>query len=181
MTNPADLIFMRRALQLAENGRGAVSPNPLVGCVIVCDNKIIGEGWHRQYGQAHAEVNAVAAVITPELLPQSTVYVNLEPCSHFGKTPPCADMLIAQRVRSVVIANEDPNPLVNKRGIEKLRQAGIEVTTDVLVDEGAWLNRRFFTSMIRIKVDKQCIRTPAGPSVAHAGRCRAGGQQHGDV
>lgn len=136
--------FMRRAMELALLGRGHVSPNPMVGCVVVHNDTIIGEGWHRQYGQAHAEVNAIEAVADKMLLPQSTVYVNLEPCAHFGKTPPCADLLVQCRVKRVVVSNVDPNPLVDGGGIKKLRQAGIEVTTGVLEKEGHALNRRFF-------------------------------------
>src|SRR4026209_1539349 len=100
-----DEVFMRRALELAELGRGSVSPNPLVGCAVVLDSKIIGEGWHKKFGQAHAEVNAINSVKDKSLLKESTVYVNLEPCSHTGKTPPCADMLISHHVKKVVIAN----------------------------------------------------------------------------
>lgn len=137
--------FMRRAMELALLGRGAVSPNPLVGCVVVHNDRIIGEGWHRQYGQAHAEVNAINEVADKSILPQSTVYVNLEPCSHFGKTPPCADLLIQHQVKRVVISNADPNPVVNGGGIRRLREAGIEVTTGVLEKAGHELNRRFFT------------------------------------
>ncbi|MCK6617206.1 MAG: bifunctional diaminohydroxyphosphoribosylaminopyrimidine deaminase/5-amino-6-(5-phosphoribosylamino)uracil reductase RibD [Cyclobacteriaceae bacterium] len=142
-----DELFMRRAHELALMGCGYVSPNPLVGCVIVHNNRIIGEGWHAQYGQAHAEVNAINSVTDKSLLPESTVYVNLEPCAHFGKTPPCADMLIKYRVRKVVISNVDPNPQVNEGGIRKLREAGIEVITGILEKEGRELNKRFFTRM----------------------------------
>ncbi len=137
--------FMRRAMELALLGRGHVSPNPLVGCVVVHNDKIIGEGWHRKYGEAHAEVNALASVQDKSLLKESTVYVNLEPCSHHGKTPPCADLLVQNGVQRVVISNVDPNPLVDGGGIRKLRNAGIEVTTGVLEKEGHELNKRFFT------------------------------------
>lgn len=140
-----DELFMQRALELAQLGQGTVAPNPMVGCVIVHENRIIGEGWHRQYGQAHAEVNALNAVIERDLLPAATVYVTLEPCSHYGKTPPCADRLVSEGVRRVVICNEDPNPLVAGRGIRKLREAGIEVETGVLAAQGRRINRRFFT------------------------------------
>lgn len=142
-----DELFMRRALDLAALGRGKVSPNPLVGSVVVHENKIIGEGWHRQYGAAHAEVNAISSVQDKSVLPESTVYVNLEPCPHFGKTPPCADMLIAHKVKKVVVANLDSNPLVSGEGIKKLRAAGMEVVTGILDKEGHALNRRFFTYM----------------------------------
>ncbi|RSK49623.1 bifunctional diaminohydroxyphosphoribosylaminopyrimidine deaminase/5-amino-6-(5-phosphoribosylamino)uracil reductase RibD [Hymenobacter rigui] len=140
-----DQLMMRRALDLARLGTGFTRPNPLVGCVITHEGRIIGEGWHRQYGGPHAEVNAVAAVTEPHLLLRSRVYVTLEPCSHFGKTPPCADLLIEKQVAEVVICNLDPNPLVAGRGIQKLRDVGIQVETGVLEAEGRWLNRRFFT------------------------------------
>lgn len=140
-----DELFMQRAFDLAQLSRGSVSPNPLVGCVIVHNNEIIGEGRHEKYGEAHAEVNAVASVKDHTLLKDSTVYVNLEPCSHFGKTPPCADMLIKHQVKKVVISNVDPNPLVGGKGIQKLKAAGIEVVTGVLEARGSELNKRFFT------------------------------------
>jgi diaminohydroxyphosphoribosylaminopyrimidine deaminase / 5-amino-6-(5-phosphoribosylamino)uracil reductase len=143
-TSP-DQLFMQRALDLAMLSLGSVSPNPLVGCVIVHENKIIGEGRHEVYGSAHAEVNAVASVKDKSLLPESTVYVNLEPCSHFGKTPPCADLLVSYHVKKVVIANADPNPLVNGKGISKLKDAGIEVVIGALEPKGRDLNKRFFT------------------------------------
>lgn len=140
-----DLLMMRRALDLARLGAGHTRPNPMVGCVITHEGRIIGEGWHRHYGGPHAEVNAVAAVADPSLLSQSRVYVTLEPCAHFGKTPPCADLLVAKGVAEVVVCNLDPNPLVAGKGLEKLRAAGIKVETGVLEEEGRWLNRRFFT------------------------------------
>jgi diaminohydroxyphosphoribosylaminopyrimidine deaminase / 5-amino-6-(5-phosphoribosylamino)uracil reductase len=139
--------YMRRALELAKNGCGNVSPNPLVGCVVVHDGKIIGEGWHKSYGEAHAEVNAIASVEDKSMLKESTLYVNLEPCSHVGKTPPCADMIIAHRIQKVIVGNEDINPLVAGKGIKKLRDAGITVITDILSRQGADLNKRFFTYM----------------------------------
>jgi diaminohydroxyphosphoribosylaminopyrimidine deaminase / 5-amino-6-(5-phosphoribosylamino)uracil reductase len=139
--------YMHRVLQLAQLGKGSVSPNPLVGCVIVREGKIIGEGWHKQFGGPHAEVNAVNDVADKSLLPESTLYVNLEPCSHFGKTPPCADLLIQHKLRKVVIANIDSNPLVGGNGIKKLREAGIEVVTGILSAEGREMNKRFFTFM----------------------------------
>lgn len=143
-----DTVFMRRALELATLGRGSVSPNPMVGCVIVHNGQIIGEGWHQRYGDWHAEVNAVNDALTrtpAPLLQEATVYVTLEPCSHFGKTPPCADLLIEKPVKRVVVCNDDPNPLVAGKGIQKLRDAGIEVVTGVLTEEGRQLNVRFFT------------------------------------
>lgn len=142
-----DRVFMRRALELAELGRGTTIPNPMVGCVIVHKGRIIGEGWHRQYGQAHAEVNAIDSVEDPSVLQQATVYVTLEPCVHHGRTPPCVDLLIRQKVRRVVMATVDSNPLVAGKGIQKLHDAGIEVQTGVLEEESRILNRRFFTSL----------------------------------
>ena len=136
---------MSRALQLAGLGRSSVSPNPMVGCVITHKDSIIGEGFHQKYGGPHAEVNAVDAVKDQKLLPESTVYVTLEPCSHFGKTPPCSDLLIGKKVKKVVVAAMDPNPEVNGRGIKKLRESGIEVVTGVLEEESIDLNRRFYT------------------------------------
>jgi diaminohydroxyphosphoribosylaminopyrimidine deaminase / 5-amino-6-(5-phosphoribosylamino)uracil reductase len=147
MPRPSDEQYMRRALQLAAHGLGRVSPNPLVGCVIVGpEGDIIGEGYHQQYGGPHAEVNALES-IAPErrhLLPQSTVYVTLEPCAHQGKTPPCAHRLVREQVARVVVANADSNPLVDGRGLAVLRAAGIDTTIGVLADEGRYLNRRFF-------------------------------------
>src|SRR5690606_4319825 len=139
-----DILFMKRAMELAENGRGNVSPNPLVGCVIVCDDKVIGEGWHRQCGGPHAEVNAVNAVKDKKILRESTVYVNLEPCSHFGKTPPCADLLVKHEVKKVVISTLDPNPQVAGRGMGKCKPKGIDVLTGVLERGGEAPSRRFF-------------------------------------
>lgn len=139
--------YMRRALDLAHNGCGNVSPNPLVGCIIVHDGKIVGEGWHKQYGGPHAEVNAINDVANKSILSECTLYVSLEPCSHTGKTPPCADLIISHRLRRVVIANRDPNPLVAGNGIRKLRDAGIDVRENILHEEGYQLNKRFFTYM----------------------------------
>ena len=140
-----DEVYMSRCLQLAVLGLGKVQPNPMVGAVIVHQDKIIGEGWHRQYGQAHAEINAFASVKQPDLLKESTMYVSLEPCSHFGKTPPCADAIIRYGVPKVVIGTVDSNAKVNGGGIKKLQDAGIEVVTGVLADQCKELNRRFFT------------------------------------
>ncbi|MBP5259512.1 MAG: bifunctional diaminohydroxyphosphoribosylaminopyrimidine deaminase/5-amino-6-(5-phosphoribosylamino)uracil reductase RibD [Paludibacteraceae bacterium] len=138
---------MRRCFQLARLGEGRVAPNPLVGCVIATDDGILSEGYHRQFGGAHAEVNALNA-LTPagrSQLGDATVFVNLEPCSHYGKTPPCADRLIAEGVRRVVVCNTDPNPQVSGRGLRKLRDAGVQVEEGLLTSEGWELNRRFFT------------------------------------
>ncbi|HPW61173.1 MAG TPA: bifunctional diaminohydroxyphosphoribosylaminopyrimidine deaminase/5-amino-6-(5-phosphoribosylamino)uracil reductase RibD [Cyclobacteriaceae bacterium] len=140
-----DELLILRTFELARLGIGSVSPNPQVGCVIVKDGIVIGEGWHQKFGQAHAEVNAVASVKDKGLIQGSTVYVNLEPCSHTGKTPPCADMLIEHRVKKVIISNVDTNPLVGGNGVKKLMDAGIEVITGVLEKEGRELNKRFFT------------------------------------
>ncbi len=139
--------YMQRCLQLAQQGAGYVAPNPLVGAVLVFDGRIIGEGYHAQYGQAHAEVNCLASVAEADKkwIPESTMYVSLEPCAHFGKTPPCADRLIAEKVKRVVIACRDPFEQVNGKGIEKLLAAGIAVTTGVLEKEATFQNRRFFT------------------------------------
>lgn len=145
LTNTDIERYMRRALQLAALGAGHVSPNPMVGCVIVHQNRIIGEGWHQRYGDWHAEVNAVNDVADKSLLPESDVFVTLEPCSHFGKTPPCADLLVKHRVKRVFVCNDDPNPLVAGKGIAKLEAAGIAVQTGILAEEGRALNKRFFT------------------------------------
>lgn len=142
--------FMQRALQLALNGFGKVSPNPMVGCVIVYDNKIIGEGYHQIYGGPHAEVNAINSVKDKSLLAKSTLFVTLEPCSHYGKTPPCANLIVENNIPNVVVCNHDPNPLVAGKGIQILKDAGIHVEIGVLEKEGLWLNRRFFT-FINIK------------------------------
>lgn len=140
-----ETIWMRRALELAEWGMGNVSPNPMVGCVIVHNKKIIGEGWHQQYGKAHAEVNAINQVKDKELIQASDIYVTLEPCSHFGKTPPCVDLLLKYHPQKVIICNQDPNPLVAGKGIEKLKANNIDVQVDVLAEQGRELNKRFFT------------------------------------
>ncbi len=114
-------VFMERCLQLARKGEGYTHPNPMVGAVIVHHNRIIGEGYHRQFGKAHAEVNAIMAVKEEALLSDSTLYVSLEPCSHHGKTPPCTELIIARNIPRVVVAVKDPNPAVSGRGIEMLR------------------------------------------------------------
>lgn len=141
-----DVLYMRRALQLAANGRGMTSPNPMVGAVIVCDGNIIGEGWHRRYGGPHAEVNAVNSVKDTSLLCRSTMYVTLEPCSHFGKTPPCADLIVRMGIPRVVVGCLDPNEKVSGRGVAKLRQHGIDVTVGVLEEECREINVKFMTA-----------------------------------
>ncbi len=145
--NHSHELYMKRALELAGNGSGNVSPNPLVGCVIVHDGRIVGEGWHRKYGEAHAEVNAINSVEDKATLKESTLYVTLEPCAHTGKTPPCADLIGHHGLPKVVIANHDINPLVAGNGIKRLRDAGVTVIDDVLAMQARELNRRFFTYM----------------------------------
>jgi diaminohydroxyphosphoribosylaminopyrimidine deaminase/5-amino-6-(5-phosphoribosylamino)uracil reductase len=140
-----DETYMLRALQLAKLGGIATQSNPLVGAVIVLNDKIIGEGYHQKYGEAHAEVNAVNSVADKSLLKEATIYVTLEPCSHFGKTPPCADLLVRYQFKRAVIAQIDPFSEVAGRGIEKLRQAGIRVDCGILEKEAKGLNKRFIT------------------------------------
>lgn len=143
-----DELYMQRCLQLARCGRQGAKPNPMVGAVIVShEGRILGEGYHARCGEGHAEVNAFASVSVEDehLLQQATMYVSLEPCSHYGKTPPCADLIISKGVRRVVVGCQDDFAQVQGRGISRLRQAGIDVTVGVLEDECRWLNRRFFT------------------------------------
>lgn len=137
--------YMARCLQLAKNGVATVSPNPMVGAVIVCDNRIIGEGYHIRSGEAHAEVNAIASVKEPELLKRSTIYVSLEPCSHMGKTPPCADLIISKQIPRVVVGCLDPFTLVAGRGVKKLELAGVEVVVGVLEKQCKELIAAFVT------------------------------------
>ena len=141
----SDEFYMQRCLQLAALGLGKTSPNPMVGAVIVHNGKIIGEGYHHQCGQAHAEVNAINSVKDTELLKESTLYVNLEPCSHFGKTPPCADAIIRYGIPKVVIGSIDYHDKVNGAGVRKLREAGVEVVENVCKADCEELNKRFFT------------------------------------
>jgi len=136
-------IFMQRCLELAAIGNGKVAPNPLVGAVLVVDNKIIAEGYHQNFGGAHAEVNAINAVADQSLLSKATLYVNLEPCAHFGKTPPCVDLVINSGIRKVVVAQVDPFEKVAGNGIAKMQAAGIEVHVGLMEAEAKWLNRRF--------------------------------------
>ncbi len=143
----SDIHFMRRALEISEFGRGTTSPNPMVGCVIVHENRIIGEGWTQPYGQAHAEVQAVNSVKEQHLLAKATVYVTLEPCAHYGKTPPCADMLAEKGVKRVVIGAIDSNPQVGGEGIKRLEEAGVEVEVGLLEEECRLMNERFFTAI----------------------------------
>jgi len=138
-------IFMQRCLDLALLGMGNVAPNPMVGCVIVYNGRIIGEGYHEKFGQAHAEVNAIRSVQNPVLLSQSTLYVSLEPCAHFGKTPPCSDLIIENCIPHVIIGTIDPFAKVAGKGIERMQKAGIKVEVGILEQECRELNRRFFT------------------------------------
>ncbi|MCW3126761.1 MAG: ribD [Bacteroidetes bacterium] len=146
-----DEFYMSRCLELALRGMGSVSPNPMVGAVLVHEGRIIGEGYHEVYGQAHAEVNCLKSV-KPEdqdLIRESTIYVNLEPCAHHGKTPPCADLIIANDIRKVVTGSHDPNPLVAGQGIARIRNAGIEVVENVIREECDFFNRRFTTYHVK--------------------------------
>jgi len=139
-------IFMRRCFDVAQLGAGQVAPNPIVGAVLVHEGRIIGEGWHQRWGEAHAEVNCLRAIL-PEnqhLIPYSTLYCSLEPCFHVGKTPPCVNLILEHKIPRVVIANIDPNPKVAGQSVAKMRAAGVEVHTGILEEEGAWLNRSFF-------------------------------------
>ncbi len=140
-----DNFYMKRCLELARLGAGSVAPNPMVGCVIVHKGKVIGEGYHEKYGEAHAEVNAIRAVENQDLLRESTLYVTLEPCAHHGKTPPCSDLIISKQIPKVVIGTIDPFAEVAGRGIEKMKKAGIDVSVGVLDEECRELNKRFFT------------------------------------
>lgn len=141
--------YMARCIELARGGEGNTAPNPMVGAVIVHKGKIIGEGFHRKCGEAHAEVNAVASVWDEALLRDSTIYVSLEPCSHYGKTPPCAELIIRKGIPRVVVGTLDPFPEVSGRGVRMLREAGIEVVTGVLEEEARALNPAFMTFQIR--------------------------------
>ena len=138
-----DILYMQRCIQLARCGREGAAPNPMVGAVIVCQGHIIGEGYHIRCGGPHAEVNAIRSVRDPEQLKQSTIYVSLEPCAHYGKTPPCADLIVEKQIPRVVVGCQDPFAKVNGLGIKKLRDAGIEVRVGVLEKECIRLNRRF--------------------------------------
>ena len=137
--------YIKRCIELAKNGLGTTYPNPLVGAVIVHENKIMGEGWHQKSGEPHAEVHAINSVKNKELLKESTIYVNLEPCSHYGKTPPCSDLIVRSKIPNVVIGSLDTNSLVSGKGIEHLRNNGCNVIVGELENECFELNKRFYT------------------------------------
>lgn len=145
--------LMQRCLQLASSGAGTVSPNPMVGAVLVYEDRIIGEGYHQSYGMPHAEINCINSVSleNKEFISQSTLYVSLEPCAHFGKTPPCTNRIIEEKIQRVVIGSTDPFPKVNGLGIAQLKDAGIEVITGVLKNESDELNKRFFCMHTKIR------------------------------
>ncbi|KQO31676.1 riboflavin biosynthesis protein RibD [Flavobacterium sp. Leaf82] len=137
--------YIKRCIKLAQNGFGTTYPNPMVGSVVVYENQIIGEGWHKKAGEPHAEVNAIRSVKDKSLLKKATIYVSLEPCSHFGKTPPCCDLIIEHKIPNVVVGTVDPNEKVAGNGIKKLIAAGVNVVVGVLENECNELNKRFFT------------------------------------
>ena len=141
----SDTLYMSRCLQLARSGSGSVSPNPMVGAVLVADGRIIGEGYHKKAGSPHAEVEAIRAVSDERLLTAATLYVNLEPCSHYGKTPPCTSLILEKKIPRVVVGTKDPFDRVNGSGIMQLRENGVEVTCGILEEECRNLNRRFIT------------------------------------
>ncbi len=135
---------MLQAISLAKKAIGNTYPNPMVGCIITHNNQIIGQGYHQNYGENHAEVNAINSVFNKELLPESTLYVTLEPCSHFGKTPPCVDLILKHKIPNVIVGSQDPNPNVNGKGIEILKKNGINVISNICENECKELNKRFF-------------------------------------
>ncbi len=137
--------YIQRCIDLAQNAKGKTYPNPMVGSVVVYNDKIIGEGWHQKSGEAHAEVNAINSVKDKSLLEKSTIYVSLEPCSHYGKTPPCADLIISQSIPKIIIGCLDPNPEVAGRGVKKLLEAGRKVMAGILEEKCQTVNKRFFT------------------------------------
>lgn len=148
---PNHSLFIQRCFDLALLGKGKVAPNPMVGAVLVYNNKIISEGWHEKYGEAHAEVNCLKNVskANQQLIPKSTLYVNLEPCSHYGKTPPCSDLIIENKIPRLVYSNTDPNPLVAGKGLERLKKNNVEVIGPILENVGHKLNSHFFTFHIK--------------------------------
>ncbi len=144
---PSDELFMQRCFDLALNGMGNTAPNPMVGAVIVSENKIIGEGFHEYFGGPHAEVNAIRSVKSEyrQHLKDATIYVSLEPCCYHGKTPPCTDLILQTGIKKIVTSTLDPNPLVAGKGLKQLENAGCEIRQGILENKGAWLNRRFIT------------------------------------
>ncbi|MEN8185620.1 MAG: bifunctional diaminohydroxyphosphoribosylaminopyrimidine deaminase/5-amino-6-(5-phosphoribosylamino)uracil reductase RibD [Bacteroidota bacterium] len=145
MSQQTHEFYMQRCLQLASNGLGKTYPNPIVGCVIVYNQKIIGEGWHQKAGEAHAEVNAINSVKDKSLLKESTIYVSLEPCSHYGKTPPCSDLIVRMKIKNVVVGTIDFNSEVHGKGIVHMRKNGCNVIVGILEKECRDINKRFFT------------------------------------
>ncbi|MBN2637013.1 MAG: bifunctional diaminohydroxyphosphoribosylaminopyrimidine deaminase/5-amino-6-(5-phosphoribosylamino)uracil reductase RibD [Prolixibacteraceae bacterium] len=137
--------YMQQSLELAKKGAGNVSPNPMVGCVIVHQGKVIGEGYHEKYGENHAEVNAINSVADEELLKESVLYVTLEPCAHYGLTPPCSNLIIEKKIPKVVVGTIDPFDKVAGKGIERMKNAGIDVTIGMLENQCREINKRFFT------------------------------------
>jgi diaminohydroxyphosphoribosylaminopyrimidine deaminase/5-amino-6-(5-phosphoribosylamino)uracil reductase len=144
-----NIMFMHRAIELARNGAGLVSPNPMVGCVITKNDRIIGEGWHRKFGGKHAEVNAIESVKDQSSLANAEMYVTLEPCTHYGKTPPCADLIIEKKIQKIFISVTDPNPVVKGKGISRLKNSGIEVNTGLAISEASELNKRYITALVK--------------------------------
>jgi diaminohydroxyphosphoribosylaminopyrimidine deaminase/5-amino-6-(5-phosphoribosylamino)uracil reductase len=171
-------LFMKRCIELARLGAGYTAPNPMVGALLVYKGMIAGEGYHHKFGEAHAEVNAINNT-DQKILKDCTLYVSLEPCSHFGKTPPCADLIISSGIKKVIIGCTDPNPLVAGKGIEKMQNAGIDVVTGICENESADLNKRFFTA-IRFKrpyiILKYAISADGfiGPSAAEVSKSISG-------
>lgn len=157
-----DELYMNRCLQLASNGCGNVSPNPMVGAVLVCEGRIIGEGFHACLGQQHAEVHAIRSVRDESLLQKATLYVSLEPCSHYGKTPPCAELIVQKQIPRVVIAALDPFPQVAGRGVKRLIEAGVDVKVGVLEEEAKALNAPFYYTQLN---DSPCVTLKWAQSV----------------
>jgi diaminohydroxyphosphoribosylaminopyrimidine deaminase/5-amino-6-(5-phosphoribosylamino)uracil reductase len=157
--------YLQRCVQLARLGAGRVAPNPLVGAVLVHHNRIIGEGYHRQFGEAHAEVNCINSVASMDkaLVNKSTLYVSLEPCAHFGKTPPCTNLIIANHIPHVVIGSRDNFEAVNGKGIEALQAAGIQVDVAVLEKDCLELNKRFFTFQEKICLELVLLKLWLSP------------------
>lgn len=167
----SDEYYMQKCLDLAKKGLGNVAPNPMVGAVIVHDDEIIGQGFHEKYGEAHAEVNAVNSVKDTSLLKESTIYVSLEPCAHFGKTPPCCDLIIKNKFKRVVVGTQDPFESVDGNGIERIKNNGIDINDGVLEDECKELNKAFFAAHTKKRphVTLKWAQTKSGK--IDAGKC----------